>query len=95
MEGMNRRGFIGAIAAALASPLAAKIPVPLPAVSLRTLRRFEAGSVVTRLDVLYGVGALAPEYACRISEGEIETSGWVSGPQLQPGDTFTVAGVFA
>lgn len=72
---MNRRGFFRTITGALAAlfgrkmlPPAAEEAAPEVGVSLRIVRHLDPvrSLPINRLDVFYGMSALAPEYAVRI-----------------------------
>lgn len=68
---MNRRAFfaraLGGVAAAVAIPFLPK-PAPLPSVSLRFIKTFDAAAFAypCRFDVLYGFATVRPELACRV-----------------------------
>ena len=71
---MNRRRFLRSVAlgasAVVAAPLLPFVPPP-PAnlgISIRFIRQFEIQpDTVPRLDILYGMSVLNPEFACRVS----------------------------
>ncbi len=68
---MNRRAFLssilGAIAASTLPKPKAKPKLAAPErVSIRMIRKYdrESGTFTNRMDVLYGIGTISPQYAC-------------------------------
>ena len=93
---MNLRGFIGAIAAALVSPLAAKIAAPelTHPLNLKVFRVQEFQYSMDEFAWLY-IDPAIQTIADNTDRYIMEHSGWSGGGILQPGDIFTIAGEFA
>lgn len=77
---MNRRGFLGTIAAALLAPFlpAAKPVLAFDSRAFAMAMPFEQLAGVTRLDLIYGFATVRPDIAVRLLEEVEPRIEWVA-----------------